>query len=79
MSQLGEEHGHYEAVQDSPHYHFTCLGCGRVIEFDTPLVVQIEQELHEREGVRVVSAHLDLSGYCAQCQKGIGGHSNDEK
>jgi Fe2+ or Zn2+ uptake regulation protein len=65
---LGEEHGHYEAVQDSPHYHFTCLGCGQVIEFDTPLVVQIEQELREREGVRVVSAHLDLSGYCARCQ-----------
>jgi len=65
---LGEEHGHYEAVQDGPHYHFTCLGCGQVIEFDTALVAQIEQELHEREGVRVTDAHLDLSGYCTRCQ-----------
>jgi len=66
---LGEEHGHYEPVPERPHYHFTCLGCGRVLEFDTPLVAQVERELSEREGVRVVGAHLHLSGYCAQCQE----------
>jgi Fe2+ or Zn2+ uptake regulation protein len=65
---LGEEHCHYEQVQDEPHYHFTCLGCGKVIEFDAPLVAQIKRELNEREGVQVTNAHLHLSGYCAQCQ-----------
>ena len=65
---LGEDHGHYEAVRDSPHYHFICLGCGKVIEFDTPLVAQIGQELSTREGVRVTNVHLHLNGYCAQCQ-----------
>ena len=66
---LGEEHGHFELVRDCPHYHFTCLGCGRVIEFDTPLVAQIERELSKREGVRVTGAHLHLSGYCVRCQE----------
>jgi Fur family peroxide stress response transcriptional regulator len=75
---LGEERGHYEPVRDSPHYHFTCLSCGRVIEFDTPLMAQIEQELCEQEGVRVTSAHLHFSGYCAQCQNNAGGHRNNE-
>jgi Fe2+ or Zn2+ uptake regulation protein len=65
---LGEEHSHYESVRSGPHYHFTCLSCGEVIEFNTPLVAQIEQELAEREKVRVIAAHLHLSGYCAQCQ-----------
>ena len=77
---LGEEHGHYELVQDNPHYHFTCLGCGRVIEFDTPLVGQIEQELQQREGVRVTRTHLHISGYCAQCQNlSRGQHNNETK
>ena len=40
---LGEDHGHYEAVRAEPHYHFACLRCGKVIEFDTSLVAQIEQ------------------------------------
>jgi len=65
---LGEEHGHYEAVGDGPHYHFTCLGCGKVIEFDTPLVAQIQRELSERDGVSIIGTHLHLSGYCAECQ-----------
>ena len=65
---LGEDHGHYETVRDEPHYHFTCLRCGKVIEFDTPLVAQIERELGEQEGVRVVSSHLLVSGYCVQCR-----------
>jgi Fe2+ or Zn2+ uptake regulation protein len=65
---LGKEHGHYESVRGEPHYHFTCLGCGQVIEFDTPLVAQVEQELRAREGVQVTDTHLHLSGYCARCQ-----------
>jgi Fe2+ or Zn2+ uptake regulation protein len=75
---LGEEHAHYESVREGPHYHFTCLGCRRVIEFDTPLVGQIERELCRREEVRVTGAHLHLSGYCAQCQNNAGGRANDE-
>jgi len=66
---LGEEHGHYEAVGDGPHYHFTCLGCGKVLEFDTPLVAQIQRELSEREGVSIIGAHLHVSGYCVECQE----------
>lgn len=76
---LGEEHGHYEPVRNGPHYHFTCLGCGKVIEFDTPLVTQVEQGLREREGVQVTGAHLHLSGYCAQCQTKAGGLSSNDR
>ena len=73
---LGEGHSHYESVRGGPHYHFICQGCGRVIEFDTPLVAQIEQELRDREGVLVLGAHLHLSGYCAQCQQTM--HQQEE-
>jgi Fe2+ or Zn2+ uptake regulation protein len=66
---LGEEHGHFEVVRDTPHYHFICLDCGKVIEFDTPLMAQIEQDLSEQENVQVTDAHLRLGGYCARCQK----------
>jgi Fe2+ or Zn2+ uptake regulation protein len=66
---LGENHGHYEAVRDGPHYHFACLGCGKVIEFDAPEVARVIRKLGEQEGVQVTEAHLSLSGYCAKCQK----------
>ena len=66
---LGQDHGHYEATHDVPHYHFTCLSCSEVIEFDSPLVAQIEQALCAQKGVQVVESLLHVSGYCAACQK----------
>jgi Fur family peroxide stress response transcriptional regulator len=65
---LGEDHGHYEPMRQKPHYHFTCLRCGSVIEFDTPLVARIEQELSEQQGITVANTQLHISGYCAQCR-----------
>lgn len=65
---LGEGHSHYEAVQEEPHYHFTCQCCGKVIEFDTLLVAEIKRELCERKGIQITKAHLHLTGYCRDCQ-----------
>jgi Fe2+ or Zn2+ uptake regulation protein len=76
---LGEEHAHFEAVRDQPHYHFVCLGCGRVIEFDAPQMAQIEQSVSERECVCVTNIHLRMSGYCAQCQETMGGQCGDQE
>jgi Fe2+ or Zn2+ uptake regulation protein len=76
---LGEEHGHFEVVKDKPHYHFICLNCGKVIEFDTPLVARIEREVSEREGVCITSAHLRLNGHCARCQGRAGGQRDNER
>lgn len=66
---LGEDHSHYEAVRDGSHYHFACLGCGKVIEFDAPEVARVAHRLGEQENVQVTDVHLSLSGYCAPCQK----------
>ncbi|MCS7177813.1 MAG: transcriptional repressor [Anaerolineae bacterium] len=69
---LGEEHGHFETVREVPHYHFTCLGCGAVVEFDAPQVEEILQELAEREGLEVCGVQFALIGYCAHCRTGGG-------
>jgi len=67
---LGEDHAHFEAVPEKPHYHFTCQKCGRVVEFDAPQVMRVVRALSEREGLQVAKVHLLLSGYCAQCRTG---------
>jgi Fe2+ or Zn2+ uptake regulation protein len=66
---LGESHAHFEAAPEKPHYHFTCLKCGQVIEFDAPQIMRVAQALSEREGLQVTEVHLFLSGYCAKCRK----------
>ena len=67
--QFGEDHGHFEAVQsERPHYHFTCMKCGKVVEFQSPQVMKLARKLCESDDLQVVEVHLHLSGYCAQCR-----------
>jgi Fe2+ or Zn2+ uptake regulation protein len=67
--QFGQDHGHFEAVQtDRQHYHFTCLKCGRIVEFQLPQVMTLARKLCERQGLQVVEVDLHFSGYCAGCR-----------
>lgn len=58
---------HYEPVGAPEHYHFTCLGCRRVIEFQSPRVKQMTSELHRELGVEIAHACICLEGYCETC------------
>lgn len=75
---LGEEHGHFEAVQDVPHYHFTCVACGRVIEFEAPEVTEVVHTFRQQEQASVTDVHLLLSGFCSRCQSEIERNNHDD-
>lgn len=66
---LGENHGHFETTQSAPHHHFTCLKCGRVVEFEAPQVLAAARKLCKSEGLQVTGIHLQLSGYCSECRE----------
>jgi Fur family ferric uptake transcriptional regulator len=66
---LGEGHGHFEAAQSAPHYHFTCVKCGSVIEFNSPKIIEVAGELCDREGVQITEVHVQFSGICSDCRK----------
>jgi len=65
---LGEGHGHFEAAQATPHYHFTCLGCGRVVELQAPRALEAVRELCAAQGLQATAISLHIRGYCIQCQ-----------
>ena len=67
-SHLGQEHHHYEAGQNGSHFHLVCLGCGAVIEFEYPLAQRVRNEVARAGGFKIVSAEMNLSGYCPQCR-----------
>ena len=57
----------FESKPASEHYHFTCLGCGRVIEFESPLFEELRREVKQEFDVEFTHACLCLEGYCAEC------------
>jgi Fur family ferric uptake transcriptional regulator len=60
-------HDHYEASGQSEHYHFTCVRCGQVCEFETPLVRRLSKELEGKHGWKVRHAVFLLEGLCSAC------------
>ena len=67
-SDLGETHSHYEMKGNIEHHHMVCLGCGRVIEFDSPLINKAVEKIRREKGFEIASVRLKLEGYCRKCK-----------
>ncbi|MCL4535084.1 MAG: transcriptional repressor [Bacteroidetes bacterium] len=69
QSYLDRDHAreHYEPIGAPEHYHFTCLGCRNVIEFQSSRIAQMTADLHRQLGVSVAHACICLEGYCRTC------------
>jgi Fur family transcriptional regulator, ferric uptake regulator len=68
-SNLGETHSHYEIKGTGEHHHLVCLGCGRVIEFDSPLIAKVVAKTKREKGFDITSVQMKLEGYCPKCKE----------
>lgn len=60
---------YYEASTKREHYHFTCLECGRIVEVQTPRLMQARQELAQQLGLVFTHTCVCFEGYCAECAR----------
>jgi len=68
---LGQLSHHYEISQPAGHQHFVCRDCGKVIEFQNPLINQLVGTVQDEQGFTVTSTEFYFEGYCPECrQKG---------
>jgi Fur family ferric uptake transcriptional regulator len=65
---LGQTRCYYEIKHSVQHQHLVCRGCGKVIEFNSPLISKLVNKLQREKGFNVTKASLHLEGYCQQCQ-----------
>tara|TARA_B100000945_G_scaffold151355_1_gene121430 strand:- start:438 stop:896 length:459 start_codon:yes stop_codon:yes gene_type:complete len=66
---FARDHGveYYESVTKGEHYHFTCLGCRKIIEVETPKIKQVQVEFSALTGAQFTHACVCFEGYCADC------------
>jgi Fur family ferric uptake transcriptional regulator len=65
---LGQTRCYYEIKQSAQHQHLVCRSCGKVIEFESPLISKLTHKLQREKGFNVTRAELLFEGYCQQCQ-----------
>ncbi len=67
-----DQDSHREVFEPTPHtehYHFTCSGCGKVIEFESKHIPALRAQLQNEFGAEVLRACLCLTGLCAECRE----------
>ena len=66
---LREMRCYYEIKQPLEHQHLVCQGCGKVIEFESPLIRKLVDKVQREQCFRVTRAQLCLEGYCLECER----------
>ena len=65
-----DRHAHYEKVSGNSHHdHMICIKCGRVIEFFSPTLEMMQDEVCQKEKFRGVRHTLEIFGYCEKCSQ----------
>lgn len=62
---LGDGVSRFEVVRAEDHHdHIVCNDCGRVVEFVDQRIEQLQDEVAQHLGFRLVSHRMDLRGSC---------------
>ncbi len=67
---FGDGKTYYEHHYNHEHHdHMICTECGRVIEFFSPEIEELQDEMASRFGFRPTHHSLRMWGVCAECQR----------
>ena len=69
---LGQSSHHYEIRHPAEHQHFVCRDCGKIIEFQNPLIDQLIGTVQAEQGFSVTKAEFYLEGHCRECRTSTG-------
>ena len=64
-----DEHHYHTPKLSHEHYHLVCLGCGQVVEFESPLVDALKESLRASHNFTVTRGEVNFSGYCQRCRQ----------
>ncbi|GIU82054.1 MAG: transcriptional repressor [Acidobacteria bacterium] len=69
---FGDGKTYYEHHYKHQHHdHMICTECGKVIEFFSPEIEQLQDEMAEKHGFKPTYHNLRILGICAECQKEV--------
>lgn len=67
---LGERHAHYEhALGHRHHDHLICIDCGRIIEFTSPELERMQEEICRQHHFRPLGHWMRIVGRCRRCAR----------
>jgi Fur family ferric uptake transcriptional regulator len=66
--EMGDGQARYEPMFGRHHHdHMTCLGCGKIIEFESREIERLQEDVCRKKKFRMTDHTLQIRGYCAKC------------
>ena len=67
---FGDGFTRYELNDEATHHdHLICSNCGRIEEFEEPLIEELQERVAARYGFDLQQHKLELYGICAACRR----------
>ena len=60
---------YFEARRPRKHYHAVCLRCGRILDFNNPVIEEVKKAVEDETGMVITDVWLSMAGYCAGCHE----------
>ncbi|MBW1877833.1 MAG: transcriptional repressor [Deltaproteobacteria bacterium] len=78
--QFADGQARYEPAEEGEHHdHIICLRCGRIVEFEDPVIESRQNAIASREGFRVSSHKLEIYGECLDTEcRDLEGSGDDD-
>lgn len=69
--EIGSVDGHnrYDGINPHPHPHLICTRCKSIMDPEVTLLEQLESEVAQSSGYRILAHQLEFWGVCPACQK----------
>ncbi len=67
LGSIGDDKVHFDG-NVSPHINLACTKCHKIIDLQSELVAQLDSEIDQNSGYRVLGARVLYYGICPQCQ-----------
>lgn len=66
----GNSSSRFDAIQDVPHPHLICTGCGEIVDLEPLEIDTFSEDIADRTGYLIQSHNLTLHGLCYNCRSG---------
>lgn len=66
---MGKSRCCFELKKSMEHQHAMCKSCGKIIEFESPLVTDLVQKVQTENNFYIVKVDMCIQGICGECRK----------
>jgi len=67
LGSIGDDKVHFDG-NTSSHVNLACIRCQKIVDLQSDLVDQLDSEINQNSGYRVLGARVLYYGFCPQCQ-----------